>query len=77
MPRRERRARDEVESHGDKEEQMSAVRKLSHEESHAIATRLDELEALVPAGTVVELPTKPKDGVDPNETSAWVWGWVH
>lgn len=62
----------------DKEEQMTAVRKLNYEESDAIAARLGELEALVPAGTVVELPTaKPDDGIDPNETSAWVWGWVH
>jgi hypothetical protein len=76
MPRRERRGRGAVEAHGE-EEQMSALRKLNHEESDAIATRLDELEALVPAGTVVELPTRPDDGIDPNQTSAWVWGWVH
>ena len=62
----------------DKEDQMSAVRKLDYEDSDAIAARLDELQTLVPSGTVVKLPTtRPDDGIDPNETSAWVWGWVH
>jgi hypothetical protein len=62
----------------DKEDHMSAVRKLDVDDGDAIATRLDELQSLVPSGTVVKLPTtKPDDGIDPNETSAWVWGWVH
>lgn len=57
---------------------MSAARKLSLDETDAVAVRLNELEALVPAGTVVTLPKpKPDNGIDPNETSAWVWGWVH
>lgn len=57
---------------------MSAQRMLEYQDSDLIAARLDELQALVPEGTVVKLPTtKADDAVDPDQTSAWVWGWVH
>ena len=52
--------------------------KIEQNEVDAIADRLEELKTLVPEGVVVELPkAKPDAGIDPNETSAWVWGWVH
>lgn len=42
--------------------------------------RFDELKALMPegGGEVLDFPEPQSDpSVDPNETSAWVWGWVH